>query len=140
MSACALERLVARPAGRRHTTVAIYRSAAAARSAVTRLHHMGVDTDKLSLVGKEHLSDEQDVPCVDLSADLSENLLSEDGLSVLGTELVRLGVSRESAINYQADFLDGKSLLIVHGTLAETGRAAELLEKTMHHGLAEHEA
>jgi hypothetical protein len=134
VSVQSLERLDVRPAGRRHTTVAIYRSASAARSAVTKLHNMGLEAEKLSLIGVNHPA-EGPAP----ESQEKRGAQTEDGLSALGAGLVRLGVSRDSALHYETDVSEGRTLLVVHGTLAEAGRAAELLEKTMHNGLAEHE-
>ena len=127
-------KLAVRPAGRRCTTVALYRSASVARSAVTKLHHMGVDLETVSLIGKAHLSEQQ---CADLEACPGSAPLPESP-TTLGADLARLGICEQSAANYEGDFEDGKSILIVHGTLAQTGFAAFLLEKTMHSGIAEY--
>lgn len=134
----ALEKLTARPAGRRYTTVAIYRSSSAARSAVTRLYNMGLDMDNVTVVGNGS-PDQQPAasaasgspePCARAST-------HEDDESAMREGLIRLGISQENALSYATDIREGRTLVIVHGTLMETGRAAALLEMTSQSGLAE---
>ena len=134
MTSPASSKLNSRPLGRRYTTIALYRSAAVARGAVTKLHQMGVDLEAVSLIGKAHLSDQP----ADSTEVTAGSPLFLKAPTTLGSDLARLGIGEQSAANYLADFADGKSILIVHGSLAQTGLAASLLEKTLHFGLAEY--
>ena len=52
------------------------------------------------------------------------------GLSVLGAALVSLGIPKDSIVRYETAIKVGKYALIVHGTMDETTRAKEILNRT----------
>ncbi|MGC8658209.1 MAG: general stress protein [Desulfomonilaceae bacterium] len=52
------------------------------------------------------------------------------GLSALGAGLFSLGIPKESIIKYETKLKAEKFILIAHGTVDETQKAKEILEKT----------
>ena len=109
-----LQRLPLRPIGRRNTTVAIYAALSRARRAANRLFGNGIGMDRFSI------------------------LESAAQPNSFVTDFVRLGVSRAGALNYETAVAEGHILLIVHGKLVETSKAAWLLSNTDYLGLAEY--
>lgn len=61
-------------------------------------------------------------------------------VGVLGTALVNMGLTNESALAYEAQIQVGKYILIVHGAEQEVADAKGILETTSHEGTARHSA
>jgi hypothetical protein len=120
---------------------------------------MGLDREMMALVNKDHpmgdplegtlahspQASNSDPQATDLSDGLPD-ASGQDGarplgssgvLGAFGLRLVQLGISRASALVFESDVRHGISLVIVHGTQTETGRAAALLERTQHYGVEE---
>jgi uncharacterized membrane protein len=60
------------------------------------------------------------------------------GLSVIGAALVSLGIPKDSIVRYETAIKVGKYALIVHGTMNETTRAKEILDRTKPETLDHH--
>jgi uncharacterized membrane protein len=52
------------------------------------------------------------------------------GLGVLGATLMSIGIPKDSIVRYETAIKVGKYALIVHGTVDETTRAQEILNRT----------
>ena len=59
-----------------------------------------------------------------------EGAVAVGGLSALGAGLFSVGIPKESIIKYETQLKAEKFLLIAHGTIQETEKAKEILEKT----------
>jgi hypothetical protein len=61
------------------------------------------------------------------------------GLSALGAGLFSLGIPHDSVLQYETAIKTGKFLLIAHGTVADTARAKDILNRTQPESLSHHE-
>jgi hypothetical protein len=59
-----------------------------------------------------------------------EGAVAVGGLSALGAGLFSVGIPKESIIKYETQLKAEKFLLIAHGTIQQTEKAKEILEKT----------
>lgn len=64
------------------------------------------------------------------------------GLTVLGAGLYSIGIPKDSILQYETLLKADKFMLILHGTIEETGRAHDILnqskamESSVHHGIS----
>jgi len=61
------------------------------------------------------------------------------GLSALGAGLYSLGIPKDSILRYEKALKTGKYVLIVHGSMDETTRAKEILNRTKPETLEHHQ-
>ncbi|MGA3143601.1 MAG: general stress protein [Verrucomicrobiota bacterium] len=61
------------------------------------------------------------------------------GLSALGAGLYSLGIPKDSILRYEKALKTGKYVLIVHGSMDETTRAKEILDRTKPETLEHHQ-
>ncbi len=61
-------------------------------------------------------------------------------LSALGVGLFNMGISEDSILRYEADIKDGKFIVIANGSVEETARAHDVLQRIGPDALAEHPA
>jgi len=61
------------------------------------------------------------------------------GLSALGAGLYSLGIPKDSILRYERALKTGKYVLIVHGSMDETTRAKEILNRTKPETLEHHQ-
>ena len=61
------------------------------------------------------------------------------GLSALGAGLYSLGIPKDSILRYETALKTGKYVLIVHGSMDETTRAKEILDRTKPETLEHHQ-
>ena len=60
------------------------------------------------------------------------------GLSALGMGLFSLGISQDSALEYESQLNAGKYVIIAHDALIEVIKTREAFATTAHHGVQEH--
>lgn len=61
------------------------------------------------------------------------------GLSAMGAGLYSLGIPKNSILNYETAIKTGKFVLIAHGSLEDTTRAKEILNRTQPETLEHHQ-
>ena len=61
------------------------------------------------------------------------------GLSAIGAGLYSLGIPKDSILRYETALKTGKYVLIVHGSMDETTRAKEILDRTKPETLEHHQ-
>jgi hypothetical protein len=61
------------------------------------------------------------------------------GLSAIGAGLYSLGIPKDSILQYEKALKTGKYVLIVHGSMDETTRAKEILNRTKPETLEHHQ-
>jgi uncharacterized membrane protein len=61
------------------------------------------------------------------------------GLSAIGAGLYSLGIPKDSILRYEKALKTGKYVLIVHGSMDETTRAKEILDRTKPETLEHHQ-
>jgi len=61
------------------------------------------------------------------------------GLSAIGAGLYSLGIPKDSILRYERALKTGKYVLIVHGSMDETTRAKEILDRTKPETLEHHQ-
>jgi uncharacterized membrane protein len=61
------------------------------------------------------------------------------GLSAIGAGLYSLGIPKDSILRYETALKTGKYVLIVHGSMDETTRAKEILNRTKPETLEHHQ-
>jgi hypothetical protein len=69
-----------------------------------------------------------------------EGALVVGGLSAIGAGLYSLGIPKDSVLKYETALKTDKFVLIVHGTLAETNRARNILSEGDAESVDEHAA
>ena len=60
------------------------------------------------------------------------------GLSALGAALYSLGLPKDSVLQYETALKAGKFVLIVHGSMDDTTKAKEILNRTKPETLEQH--
>jgi uncharacterized membrane protein len=61
------------------------------------------------------------------------------GLSAMGAGLYSLGIPKDSILNYETAIKTGKFVLIAHGSVEDTTRAKEILNRTQPETLEHHQ-
>ena len=61
------------------------------------------------------------------------------GLSAMGAGLYSLGIPKDSILNYETAVKSGKYVLIAHGSMEDTARAKEILNRTKPETLEHHQ-
>ena len=61
------------------------------------------------------------------------------GVSAIGAGLVSLGIPKDSIIRYETAIKSGGFVLIAHGTIEDTIRAKEILDRTRPEMLEHHQ-
>ena len=92
-----------------NSIVVVYRSHADAEAGLKELQRAGLDTKKLSILGKEYLV---------------------AGLSGVGVGLYSIGIAKNSILRYESALAADKFLLLAHGTAEEVIQAKDILRPT----------
>ena len=152
-----------------NAVVAIFKSNAEAETVVTELQRAGFDMKKISIVGRDYHTNENIVgyynagdrmkfwgkmgslwggflgllvagPLVGMLVGALEGGLVVGGLSALGAGLYSLGIQRDSIAKYETALVNGKFVVIAHGSTRETFHAREIINRTNPEALAEPQA
>jgi len=115
----------------KNTIVAVYDTRQDTENAVNELQKVGFDLQKLSIVGRDHRTDQHIVGCYllpgigpvlvagPLAAYIvraTEAAVIVDGLSAIGSGLFSIGIPKNNALQYETALKADKYLLIAQGT------------------------
>jgi len=115
----------------KNTIVAVYDTGQDTENAVNELQKIGFDLQKLSIVGRDHRTDQHIVGCYllpgigpvlvagPLAAYIvraTEAAVVVDGLSAIGCGLFSIGIPKNNALQYETALKADKYLLIAQGT------------------------
>jgi hypothetical protein len=118
----------------KNAIVAVYDTHQDAENAVYELQKVGFDLQKLSIVGRDHRTDQHIVGCYllpgigpvlvagPLAAYIvraTEAAVVVDGLSAIGCGLFSIGIPKNSALKYESALEADKFLLIAQSTRGE---------------------
>lgn len=103
-----------------NSIVATYANRGLAEAAVTKLHDAGFDMSKLYAAardGRKLVSE-------------AEGATAISEISALDETLYRIGIPKESVLDYESEFKVNRLLLAVHGTSDEITLAKNIIETT----------
>jgi len=103
-----------------NSIVATYANRSLAEAAVTKLHNAGFDMSKLYTAARGSRK----------PAGTADGATAIGEIGVLDETLYRIGIPKESVLDYEAEFKIDRLLLAAHGTSDEITLAKNIIETT----------